>query len=79
MSKTKVEDEKKPLPTHVEEVEALRLYVLALEKEAAVKAANDLIEKWETQKAAMSQKYAIGPADAVDLKTGVITRAVPNG
>jgi len=39
MSKAKVENEEKPLPTHVEEVEALRLCVLALEKEAAVKAA----------------------------------------
>lgn len=74
-----MENEEKPLPTKVEEVEALRLCVLALEKDAAVKAANDLIEKWEAQRAALAKKYAIGPTDNVDLKTGVITRAVSGG
>lgn len=70
-------EDKKPdeLPTHVEEVDALRLQVAKLKCDAAFAAFKAAEVAYNTLASTVIPKYAMTANDSVDLDTFAIKRA----
>lgn len=68
-------DDTKTLPTHVEEIDGLRLQNAMLKKNEAVRVANEAIAAWEKARTAAWEKYHLNEADAINLDTFEIKRA----
>jgi hypothetical protein len=69
-----MENDTPPLPSSIEEIDALRVQVALLKREAAVKAANELVAAFERAWSALTAKYQAGPSDEINLETREIKR-----